>query len=251
MLTLNQLTQMDRDGLITVDSPFTPDEIARAASATDRVFADKPEGFSADIFEPDLLHLIFHPYVESVASQMLRTDQIGLRGVAVRKTAPRQDNRSGLEGEHADIRYSLHDWQASPRRVLCTLLIWLTDVTENRAPFMFRPGTHRQLAAMYQGFPTVANHSLDKLPKLDYPPNIPVLANAGQVSVGSSGVIHSGSFNRDTQARKVIFLQYQARNVPAVKFNDAHQPSMDAYSAKIRPLLPENRHHLLWIGSGG
>ncbi len=251
MLTPTQLTAIDRDGLLTIDTPFTPDEVAQAAAATDRHFGDKPEGFITDYLEPELLHLTFHPFIESVAAQMLRTPHIGLRGLALRKTAPRRDGHAGLEEEHADIRYSLADLDATPRRILCTILVWLTDVTPTRAPFMFRPGTHRQLARAYEGFPTVSNSTRAKVPALDYPSSIPVLATAGQISIGSSGVLHSGSYNTDTQARKVIFLQFQARGVPAVKFHESHQPSMDRYNEKIRAVLPPDRHHLLWFGETG
>ncbi len=251
MLTPAQFTQMDRDGLVTIDSGFTPDEVARAAAAADRLFENRADGFLTDFLEPDLLHLTFHPAVERFACQMLRTDHIGLRGVALRKTAPRQDQRTGLEGEHADIRYTLQDWEATPRRVLCTILIWLTDVTELRAPFMFRPGTHRTLAAHYDGVPAVFANNIEKMPALDWPPSIPALAKAGQVSVGSTGVLHSGSYNRDTTDRKVIFLQYQARGIPAVKFHESHQPSMDLYGAKLRAIIPHDRHKLIWIGEVG
>ena len=247
-LTQTQLAAIERDGLITIDTPFTPAEVAAAATAADAMFGDRPDGFlGSEIYAPELLHLIFHPFTEAFAAQMLRADDVGLRAVALRKTSPRRDAQPALEGEHADIRYSAADLDATPRRILCTILIWLTDVTPARAPFMFRAGSHRQLADLHTGAPDVAAHMFDKLPKIAYAEPTPALARAGQISVGTTGVIHSGSINTDTRDRKVIFTQFQARGVTPVTFPENQQISFDAYMRKAEPLLEPGRRHLLWL----
>ncbi|MCE9592042.1 MAG: phytanoyl-CoA dioxygenase family protein [Planctomycetes bacterium] len=249
MMSPEQLAQMDRDGFVTIDTPFTPAEISAAASAADRAFGSRVEGFLGTEFtDVELLHLMFHPFVEAVAKQMLRSSDVGLRAVALRKTAPRQGAQPALEGEHADIRFSAADLDSTPRGILCTILFWLTDVTPTRAPLMYRAGSHRQLAEHFGNQPAaVAAHSLDKLPAIGYAQPTPLLARAGQISVGTTGVIHSGSINTDTSDRKVIFTQFQARGVTPVKFSDAQQTGYDQYMGTIRPLVEPSRRHLLWV----
>lgn len=245
MMTPTEFEVMEREGLVTIDSGLTPAEVSAAAAAMDRHFGDKPDGFSGnDIFDPAMLHILQHPLLVRVAQQMLRTDRVRLRGMALRKTSPKPTEAARLEGEHADIRYAAADLDATPRRMLCTVLVWLTDVTSRRAPFMYRPGSHRQLADTYEGVPRVDAFHLDKLPKLPYAQPVPALARAGQISVGTTGVIHSGSINTDTQDRKVVFLQFESYGVPQVIFNEQLQKQTDQYFAKVRELIDPSRHHL-------
>jgi hypothetical protein len=248
MLNAEQTTQMEREGFVTIDTPFTAAEVGAAGAAADRAFGDRPGGFlGSDINAPELLHLILHPFVEAVAKQMLRADSIGLRAAALRKTPPEPGRKvATLEGEHADIRYSNTDLDSTPRGILCTVLIWLTDVTPTRAPLMFRPGSHRQLAQCHDGPAIVGAHSLDKLPKIAYVEPTPLLARAGQISVGTTGVIHSGSANLDTSDRKVIFTQFQARGVVPVHFDPAQQADIERYLTQVKPVVEPARRHLLW-----
>ncbi|MCX5660079.1 MAG: phytanoyl-CoA dioxygenase family protein [Planctomycetota bacterium] len=248
IMTAQELATMDRDGFVTIDTPFTPAEVSAAAAAVDRAFGPGRDGFlGSDIVEPEVLHLMFHPFVEAVAKQMLRADDVALRAAAARKTAPKEGAQPALEGEHADIRYSAADLDSTPRAILCTILFWLTDVTPTRAPLMYRAGSHRQLALAFGDQPaSVAGHPLKDLPKIAYAQPAPLLARAGQISVGSTGVIHSGSINTDTTDRKVIFTQFQARGVVPVKFPEAMQAGFDRYMAAIRPLVDPSRHRLLW-----
>lgn len=248
MLTKTQIEAIERDGFVTVDTPFTPAEVAAAARAADAVFGDKPGGFVSEGFAvTELVHVMFHPFIEAVACAMLRTDDVILRATAVRKTPPTGNTTAALEGEHADIRFSAADLNATPRNILCTILIWLTDVTEKRAPFMYRPGSINQLAAEYQGAPTVDNFALEKLPRLNYAEPVPVLARAGQISVGSTGSIHSGSHNIDTSDRKVIFTQWQARTAKPVTFPEVTQAGCDRCNAELMSELEPSRRHLLKV----
>lgn len=247
MMTQTELATMERDGFVTIDTPFTPAELEAAIAAAERVCGGKPDAFIGnELTDPALLHLMLHPFVEAAAKQMLRSDDVGLRAVALRKTSPRAGAMPALEGEHADIRFTLEDVDANPRRILCTILIWLTDVTPTRAPFMFRPGSLRQIAAQWTGPAVVAAHHLAGLPKLDYAEPVPVLARAGQISVGSTGAIHSGSINTDTKPRIVIFTQFQSRGVTPVTFDAGQQKGFDEYMAKVKPLVDPSRQRLLW-----
>lgn len=247
MMTADQLATMERDGFVTLDTPFSREEIDAAVAAGERACGGKADVFSDEgLADPAMLRLILHPFVEAVAKQMLRSNDVGLRAVALRKTSPRAGAAPALEGEHADIRFTLDDVDATPRRILCTILIWLSDVTPTRAPFMFRPGSLRQIAAHWTGPAVVAAHHLAGLPKLDYAEPVPVLVRAGQISVGSTGAIHCGSINTDTKPRIVIFTQFQARGVPPVTFDAGQQKGFDEYMTKVRPIVGPSREHLLW-----
>lgn len=245
MMSPAQFEQMERDGLVTIDSGLTAEEVRAAADAVDQLFGEKPDGFiGSEFFQPALLHIMQHPELERTARQMLRSDRVRLRGTAIRKSGPRVADVSTLEGEHADIRYSLADLDATPRRMLCTILVWFTDVTPRRAPFMFRPGSHRQLAACFDDRPRVDAFNIEKLPKLPYAEPVPALARAGQISVGTTGVIHSGSLNIDTQPRKVMFLQYEALDVPHVIFNESMQNGANRFFEQVRERIDASRHYL-------
>lgn len=246
LLSEAQRQTLETDGFITIDTPLTAAEVTAAAKATDAAFGDRPGGFiSEDMSHPDLLRVVFHPFIERVACDMLRTDDVILRATAIRKTPPTGEAAVTLEGEHADIRFPLADVDATPRRILCTILIWLTDVTEQRAPFMYRPGSLRQLAAAYTGTAAVDNFSLDRLPALAYADLVPVTAKAGQISVGSTGAIHSGSRNVDTSDRKVIFTQWQARSAPRVPFPETSNAAARRYVEQTLPVLDPSRRYLL------
>ena len=251
MLTDDQLAAIDRDGYATIDSPFTPAEIDAAVRAMDLACGNDTDNyFGGDIYDQALLSLILHPFMEETAKRMLRTPRVGMRAVVMRRSMPHPDMPTGsaprLESEHVDIHFPLSDWDASPRRTLCTALIWLSDVTPTRAPYMWRPGSLRQLAAIHDGPARIDNFTFDKLPDLPYADPVPLVARAGQVSVGNNGVIHSGSSNTDTQPRRVLFTQWQSRDVPEVDFGQRNVAQMNTWFDKLRPMLTPAQLGLMW-----
>lgn len=250
MLTPQQLAQFDTEGAVTIDTPFTAQQIAAASDAVDRKYAPNPGGFSGyDMFEPELLELALHPFVFECAAQALRTKAVALRASAIRKSPPQRDAKEGLEGEHVDICYRATDLAARPMNILCTVLVWISDATATRAPFMYRPRTHRLLSDHFQTATefTFEAVTLDKLPKLDYPASVPLLAKAGQISVTTTALIHSGSHNLDTEARKVMFLQFQAKGIPEIPFNSHTRDKQEKYCAELSEKLGPMRKHLLEV----
>src|SRR5205823_2049511 len=92
--------------------------------------------------------------------------------------------------QHVDIQYPLADFRSVPRGIICSFFLWITDVNEQRAPMMFRPGSHLLIAEERARDPEwqaasakVAPVPLEKLPDLPYSEPVPLLARAGQVSV--------------------------------------------------------------------
>lgn len=247
MITNAQLAMFERDGLVTIDGPFTPDQVRAARDSIERAFDGKPELFTSVGFAtPEVLALMLHDGVIETAKRMLRSEEVVLRAYALRKTAAKPEKTAALEGEHADIRYSAADLDATPRRILCTILIWLTEVTPRRAPFMFRPGSHRQLAALHDGPPVVAAHSIDKLSHLTFADPVPaIVPRAGMLSVGSTGVMHSGSVNTDTQPRIVLFTQFQDEGVPDVVIPQSTLDSMRPFYDQAVKILPPDKARLI------
>ena len=43
-------------------------------------------------------------------------------------------------------RYTLEQWEGTPRRALVSFFIWFDAANSRRAPLMYRPGSHRVVA---------------------------------------------------------------------------------------------------------
>ena len=95
--------------------------------------------------EPELLDLIQDPFLEVVAKKTLGADAVHFFNSFIVTSYP-QPGATFSFSEHVDIKYSLSDLDATPKQMLCSCLLWLSDVTEKRAPLMYRPGSHRLIA---------------------------------------------------------------------------------------------------------
>lgn len=156
MISAEQLRVFEERGAVTIDTPLTTKEIAAAAAAIDELLPFKAAepgqaprfryGATCNYYEPALLDLIQHPFFEAVAKRVLSADAIRFFQTAIVASYPQPGSEFSYD-QHTDIQYSLEDWAATPRRVVCSFFLWLTDVNERRAPMMYRPGSHRLVAA--------------------------------------------------------------------------------------------------------
>ena len=156
MINAEQLSVFEERGAVTIDTPLTTKEIAAAAAAIDALLpfkAAEPDqaprfryGATCNYYEPALLDLIQHPFFEAVTKRVLRADAIRFFQTAILASYPQPESEFSYD-QHTDIQYSLEDWAATPRRVVCSFFLWLTDVNQRRAPMMHRPGSHRLVAA--------------------------------------------------------------------------------------------------------
>ena len=179
MISAAQLQAFDERGAVTLDTPLTASEIAAANAAIDQMLPiQEPDtgqqpryryGATCNFYAPALVDLIQHPFFEWVAKKVLRADSIRFFQTAALKTYPQPGEFSF--SEHTDIQYCLEDWAQTPRRVVCSYFLWLTDVNARRAPMMHRPGSHRLIAAHRQKdpalkdvVPMVAGVKLEDLP---------------------------------------------------------------------------------------
>ena len=155
--------------------------------------------------------------------------------------------------QHIDLQYALSDLEATPRRVVCTFFLWLTDVSEKRAPLMWRPGSHRLLAqaweeqaALRDQMPQVIGVKMEDLPKLDFAQPQPLLARAGQATVLSTAMVHGASLNVDSAPRMAFVVTFTAAGVE-VGLPEAQQRTKEEYDAELKYRLRPERAHLVKV----
>jgi ectoine hydroxylase-related dioxygenase (phytanoyl-CoA dioxygenase family) len=150
--------------------------------------------------------------------------------MAARQKKPTPGAPFGQEEEHVDCGYSPEDLLAVPRRMLVSFLVWFTDVSLDRGPFMYRPGSHRQLAEHYATRPPGTDNYLpaSALPSLTYAEPTPVLARAGQISVLTTATVHSASVNTGRLPRRVMFIIFKSKGFD-VPFNMSEAKRRTAY----------------------
>ena len=183
MLTPKQTEQFESLGAVTIDTPLTEQELADAREAYDALFphADSEAGRkrsrharTADFFDEPLLNIIQHPFFEEVSRQALNADKIIFNNIGISKTFPRPDEEFTFQ-QHTDVQYSLADLDGRPKQMICSFFLWLADVNEKRAPLMYRPRSHRQIAEwrsadpeLSRAAPHVKGEVFENLPDLPF-----------------------------------------------------------------------------------
>jgi ectoine hydroxylase-related dioxygenase (phytanoyl-CoA dioxygenase family) len=247
MITEAQISQFERDGAVTIDGPFSSEQIATTGELIGRLDAEKKLGGAADyLTEPVLLEIIQHPFLEEVAQQVLRSPQVEFAAMAARQKQPTPDAPFAQEEEHVDCGYSPEDLLAVPRRMLVSFLVWFTDVTLDRGPFMYRPGSHRQLAEHYATRPPGTDNYLpvSALPPLPYAEPRPIIARAGQISVLTTATVHSASVNTGMLPRRVMFIIFKSKGYD-VPFNMSEAERRTAYLRTLHETFRPERRHIL------
>jgi ectoine hydroxylase-related dioxygenase (phytanoyl-CoA dioxygenase family) len=254
MIDAEEIRRFDEEGAVTIDTPLSRTELRAAGAAMERLLPfDKPPHYrvtSTNKFvDPALIDLIQHPFFEAVARQVLRAEKVHFRQVALACTYPQTDPFTF--DQHVDIQYSLANLQAVPRQMICSYFIWLSDVNERRAPLMYRPGSHRLIAAHRQKdstlkdvVPTVAGVKLEDLPPLPYADPVPLQARAGQATVLTTSLVHGASINVDTLPRQSMHLTFDAAQVE-VRLPPNQAQIKEDYDRQLRPLLRPERVHII------
>ncbi|MCZ7643719.1 MAG: phytanoyl-CoA dioxygenase family protein [Planctomycetota bacterium] len=255
MLSAMQIDRFAREGAVTLDTPFTEDLVEAAAAELDRLcpyIPDPARGDNAfrvqrsnDYHEPALLELIQHPFLEQVARRILGAEAVDFFATAIAKTYP-QPGEAFRFWEHVDIKYATTDLDAVPRRMVCSCLVWLTDVTPDRAPLMYRPGSHRQIAAAMDRRPEYIDNpqNFEHLPRLDYAAPVPLLARKGQLTACTTSTVHGASNCTGTQPRKVLFATFVPKGFE-IRANMASVNKRQKYVESLRPRLRPERRHIL------
>ncbi|MDX1932488.1 MAG: phytanoyl-CoA dioxygenase family protein [Capsulimonadales bacterium] len=252
-LTDEQVSAFDEQGVVTVDTPLTEQEIADACAAMDRLLPfdgrNPRPSRTCDYFDPALVDLLQHPFFEEVARQVLRADRVFFFQTAILNAYPEPEKPFGF-WQHVDLQYRRSDFESTPRNLLCSFFLWLTDVNEQRAPMMVRPGSHLLLADEnekdqdWPAVPMVAPVPEANLPKLPYADPIPLVARAGQVSVLTTATVHGASVNVDTERRRNLVLTFHADSVTIGLPAGEEQQKRD-YHRALRPLFRPERVGIL------
>lgn len=247
MLSPAQLDRYLDDGAVTVDGPWSPVQIDAARRAVDGRLppTDGHErlGETCSFYDAELIALIGDPFLEHVASQALGAADVVLFQTAITNVFPQIGLRWGFE-QHVDIAYSQADWEAKPRRIICSFFVWLCDVTPERAPMMFRPGSHRLLATRRRrGNPAVAGAAFESLPRRAYADPQPLTARAGQVTVCTTAAVHGSSLNVDREPRRALVVTFVARGV-TIELPPAQVSERESYRRELARLLPPERRHI-------
>ena len=260
MITEQEIQQFSEMGAVTIDTPLTQQQLTAASVAFDRLLPfSEPElgeqpryrvSTTCTFYDQELLDVIQHPFFEEVAKRVLRADEVRFFQTAIVTTYPAPNTPFSFD-QHVDIQYCLSDLDATPRRMVCTYFLWIDDVTEQRAPLMYRPGSHRLIAkerenqAEQKGIaPLVAGVSLDGLPALDYAHPIPAVARAGQASVLTTGMVHGASINVDTLPRKAMVITFTAADIE-IGLPQNQAETKRVYDRELKRRLRPERAHIV------
>ena len=256
MITEQEIQQFSDLGAVTINTPLTQQQLTAASDVFDRLLpgpGEKPRyrvSTTCTFYDPELLDIIQHPFFEEVAKRVLRADEVRFFQTAIVTTYPAPNTPFSFD-QHVDVQYCLADLDATPRRMVCSYFLWIDDVTEKRAPLMYRPGSHRLIARERENQPELkgsAAHvegvSLAKLPQLGYAAPIPVVARAGQTTVLTTAMVHGASINVDTLPRKAMVITFTAEGVEIGLPQNQADVKRD-YDRKLKKRLRPERAHIV------
>ena len=243
-----QIDQYIRDGAVVVDGLISPETIDAAEAEMDALYAadvENPTGIRQYNKGPGFERLFQEAGLEEAAKNIIGSEHVHILASATLHTLPNAECWSyDGETEHVDIQYTLADWHNTPRQIIVTFMIFLDDVTPERAPTVARIGSHLQLAEYngdkaYQEKPV----NLRDLPALDYAEPTPLCGKRGQVAASTTALVHTGSLNASNKARKIVFLTFADRQVsPPFNINIADQRL--AWMQDIQSRMPSDKKHL-------
>jgi hypothetical protein len=264
LLTDAQLTQFEQDGAVTLDTPLPPAAIAAASAALSDYLPRPKEGTATragrtcDYFDARLLDIIADPWLEEVAKMVLSAQSVTFFQTAIIQAWPDAQAREAedttdlqtLEGYHSDMQYNVADFVASPRRVQVSFFLWLSDVPLRRANLLVRPGSHTQLAQLWGD--RTSTPRIEGIRQSTLPPDwqaamaaaVPVVARAGQVTVLTTGTLHSASPNFDDAPRQLLVITFTPSCVE-VGLPAPQAMAKRKYDAELHRRLPPHRVHIV------
>lgn len=260
MITNQQSRQFSQAGAVTIETPLTAPQIAAASAALDRLLplpkhadGQAPRyraSLTCSYYDAELVDILQHPFFEQVAQTVLQADQVRFFQTAINVSYPQPHTPFSFE-QHVDIQYGLSDYHRVPKGIICSFFLWLSDVNEQRAPMMVRPGSHWLLAEEREHrlgrndqAPQVASVPLAHLPALDYADPIPLVAKAGQVSVLTTATVHGASVNVDTVPRKNMVITFTAAGVQ-IGLSPEEERQRQEYNRRLKPHLRPERAYIV------
>ena len=248
MITNEQVDTFIQQGAVILDHVLEPRLIEMASECMDRHYAPYTQQKTGvfqyvlgEAFESIYQHINF----ETIAKRVLGCDKVDFVASAILHTLPNtKEWHYDANTEHVDIQYNEVELCLCPRNILVTFMIFLDDVTAERAPTVVRLGSHLALAKhhgsknAFKDTPVYLPH----LPTLDFSPVTPLTGRKGQVAISTTALIHTGSYNATEKARKVMFVSY-APTGSNIRFNADMVPQRLEYMKVLhRRFLLERKH---------
>ena len=238
-----------KTGAAIVDGIIPKDIIDAASEEMDALYAadtENPTGIRQYLAGPAFERLYQCAALEDAAKRVLGAESVHLLASATLHTLPNAESWSySPESEHVDIQYTLKDWLETPREIIVTFMIFLGDVSPERAPTVARLGSHLQIAeyngdVAYQEKPVF----FKDLPDLGYEEITPLCGNKGQIAISSTALVHAGSTNATKDPRKVMFVTFSSTHVsPAFNINKS-QERLDWLEDTLSR-MPADRQHIV------
>ena len=169
---------------------------------------------------------------------------------------------------HIDHAVGLADFNSTPRRDICSIWVFLNDVTAERAAMRVLPGSHRDIAAHWdsmkalhrRGEPLPAGPidggapragEADLAPYARMEPK-PLVGQRGDAAVLTQACVHAGFHNASAEPRKVIYTTWVAvQHLSMVGGMNSGDSELGIVSElalihpRIRRVLPTDRQHII------
>jgi hypothetical protein len=243
-----------------VPGGLTPEQLDQAEATWDRLVGagvvglsnsgpERPESLQRQeqlASDRGFVELMCHPFFEGVAKQVLKTDAVRVIELGPHERSPSGQPTPGPEkakelwsnGAHIDFQVTSADFNATPRRDLLGVWLWVNDVPAERGAMRILPGSHRPIMQHWDTVLTAAHKQM--LPRCHgmrthppegqgaYPEHIPeppdwpysqsepmpVAVRRGTAQVFTQSMLHSAWPNTDTEPRKGFIIAWAAAEVP-------------------------------------
>jgi len=252
-LTERHRQEFAERGFTHLTGVIPPQWYRRTDAAIQALYERGPQhdGIRGSPMDPEVVKLIGQPNLERIAQHILECDAVVLNSAAILFKRPDPpDTPFQFKGEHVDVMYSLAEWEARPRVMLCMIMVLLADLPLGRANTWLRPGSHRQLARWLadNSQPPIREkptHVKD-LPALPWAPPVPAVGHAGEAYAFNTNVLHCGSPNLDSKARRIMFINFCPRGkLEQCSGNYDRRAERAAWRAFVKQQLPPSRQHLV------
>ncbi len=252
-ITSQHVDQFVDDGLTLIDDVFSDAEMSAASAAFDHWYThgEKTDGITQYFNEPGLMDVLQHPHLEEAAQRMLGADAVVLNSSACLFKRPEKTTEWSRLSEHVDIMFSHEEMQATPRRMLAMMMVIVDDLPAGRGNTFVRLGSHRVIADWLRDSarePVKAHPTkFEDLPQeLEFSEMTPVVAKRGQAAAFSTALVHCGSTNIDSQARKIMFVNFCPLGMmKQTSGNHDLREVRAAWRQKLNESFRPERQHLL------